>query len=174
MFDILPSDALPPVAELPDDLANAKAASIEIFRKLPAGPERNSVLSTLGRLGHLSLPKKVAHRISIIESKLEARFPDLQLLTNVALKCRNFFVHGSTTDFEYSVIERFMPLLTDTLEFIFSASDLIEAGWDAENWNSNDSGWRHTFGRFRETYDAEIADFRRAIGRNDIESAPGS
>jgi hypothetical protein len=162
MFDVLPADALPLATELPDDLAATKAACIAMFRKHAPGIDRNSALSALGRLGQPSLPKKVAHRVSIVESKLGGRFPDLRFVANVAVQCRNFFVHGSSGDIEFPTVEPFVPFLTDALEFIFAASDFIDAGWDAHRWNSQGLGWGHNFSRFRSDYDMALTELRRA------------
>ena len=98
-----------------------------MLRKHPSNIDRNSALSALGRIGKPSLPKKVAHRVSIVELSLGGRFPDLQFVAGVAVKCRNFFVHGSAGDIEYAKVEPLVPFLTDALEFIFAASDFIDA-----------------------------------------------
>lgn len=162
MFDILPEDAVPLSTELPGDLAATRDACAAMFRQHPLGIDRNSVLSALGRLGKPSLPKKVAHRVSIVELSFGRRFSDLQFVASVAIKCRNFFVHGSSDDIEYAKVEPLIPFLTDTLEFIFAASDFIDAGWDAKRWISNAHGWGHSFARFRSGYDMALAELRRA------------
>jgi len=161
MFDILPIAAVPLATNLPEDLAATRDACAALFRKHPPGIDRNSALSALGRLGLPSLPKKVAHRASIVESKLGGRFSDLQFVAGVAVKCRNFFVHGSSDDIDYPKVDLLVPFLTDALEFIFAASDFIEAGWDAQRWNSDAHGWGHTFARFRSEYDMALAELRR-------------
>lgn len=162
MFDILPADAVPLSAALPEDLATTRDTCAAMFRKHPSGIDRNSALSMLGRLGKPSLPKKVAHRASIVELRLGGRFPDLQFVASVAVKCRNFFVHGSSGDIEYANVEHLVPFLTNALEFIFAASDFIDAGWDAQRWNSDAHGWGHSFARFRSEYDMALAELRRA------------
>ena len=55
-----------------------------------------------------------------------------------------------------------MPFLTDALEFIFAASDFIEAGWDAQRWNADAHGWGHGFARFRDEYGMALTELRRA------------
>jgi ApeA N-terminal domain 1 len=161
MFDILPVDAVPIAAELPDDFAATRDACAAMFRKYPPGIDRDSALSALGRLGKPSLPKKIAYRVSIVDSKLGERFPDLQFVAGVAVKCRNFFVHGSSDDIDYPRVEPLVPFLTDALEFIFAASDLIDAGWDAQRWDSNGHGWGHNFARFRSEYSMALPELRR-------------
>jgi len=161
MFDILPAAAAPLTVELPEDLAATRNACAVLFRKHPSGVDRNSALSALGRLGQPSLPKKVAQRVSIVESNLGSRFSELQFVANVAVKCRNFFVHGSSSDIDYPKLEALLPFLTDALEFVFAASDFIEAGWDGQRWNSEAGGWGHSFARFRSEYDIGLAELRR-------------
>jgi hypothetical protein len=162
MFDILPSDAVPLAAGLPDDLAATRDACAEMFRGHPPGIDRDSALSALGRLGQPSLPKKVAHRASIVESRLGGRFPDLRFVASVAVKCRNFYVHGNSGDIDFREVEPLVPFLTDALEFIFAASDFIQGGWDAQRWNAESHGWGHSFARFRSEYDGALAELRRA------------
>jgi hypothetical protein len=72
-------------------------------------------------------------------------------------------VHGGSEDFNFSAVEPFMSFLTDSLEFVFAASDLIEAGWDVTHWNSEPHGDGHTFARFRNSYDIGLAELKRAI-----------
>lgn len=168
MFDILPADAVPLTAELSEELAATRNASIEMFRKHPPGIDRNSALSQLGRLGKPSLPKKVAHRASIVASKLGGHFQDLQFVASVAVKCRNFFVHGSSDDIDYQKVETFVPFLTDTLEFIFAASDFIDAGWDAQRWCSVGHSWGHSFARLRSEYEEALSELRSAISPNKL------
>jgi hypothetical protein len=162
MFDILPADAVPLSAELPEDLATTRDTCAMMFREHPLGIDRDSALSALGRLGKPSLPKKVAHRVAIVEARLGGRFPDLQFVAGVAVKCRNFFVHGSAGDIEYANVEPLVPFLTDALEFIFAASDFIDAGWDAQRWDADAHGWGHSFARFRSEYGMALAELRRA------------
>lgn len=162
MFDILPTSAFPASLPLDADLASTRDACARLLRRHPVSPDRNSVLSALGRLGQLSLPKKVAHRVSVVEEGVGARFVDLQFVTNTAVKCRNYFVHGSAGDLDFSRIEPLVPFLTDALEFTFAASDLIEAGWDARRLASDAMGWGHSFARFRSSYDKSLSELRRA------------
>lgn len=162
MFDILPKSSVPDEVELTAETASARDASVELFRKLPVAADRNSALSALGRLGQASLPKKVAYRTAIVESQIGARFADLQFVASIAVKCRNFYVHGSSGDLDFERVEPLVSFLTDTLEFIFVSSDFIEAGWDAARWNGEPKGWGHSFARYRSGYDIGLARLREA------------
>jgi hypothetical protein len=157
LFDLLPADAVPRPASLPDDLAATREECARLFREHPRSIERDSVLGALGRLGQPSLPRKVAHRASIVESELGARSSGLQFAAKVAVKVRNLFVHGSAGEVDFSKVEDLVPFLTDTLEFIFAASDFIEAGWDARRWNSEAHGWGHNFSRYLGGFDIAAA-----------------
>lgn len=162
MFDILPEEAVPLVAGLPEDLASTRDACVALFRKHPTGIDRNGALDALGRLGKPSLPKKVGYRVAIVESKLADRFPHLLFVSSVAIKCRNFYVHGSSGNIDFRKVESLMPFLTDALEFIFAASDFIEAGWDAQRWAGGGHGWGHSFSRFYVDYGIALAQLQRA------------
>lgn len=76
----------------------------------PAGPAPGTStlpLNALGRIGRSSLPKKVAHRAWIVESKLGSRFPHLGAVAKVAVKLRNYFVHGGD-EIDYPKVEPYL------------------------------------------------------------------
>lgn len=164
MFDILPEDAVPVTSILSPELVTVQSDCLAVFRKQPVGIERDSVIGALKRMGKLSLPKKVLHRTAIVEKQLGHRMPDLQLVAKTAVKCRNYFVHGGSDDFDFPAVEPLTAFLTDALEFIFAASDLIEAGWNAAAWNDDLHGWGHSFARFRSEYDLSLVELKKALG----------
>lgn len=163
MFDILPASAVPLPTTLPVDLAESQAACIAILRKHAASQDRDSAISALTRMGKPSLPKKVQHRTALVEKHFGPRFAELSYVIKVAVQCRNYFVHGGSDDFQFNAVEPFMSFLTDALEFVFAASDLIEAGWDAAQWNREPHGIGHNFARFRGDYDIGLAELKRAM-----------
>ncbi|MDL5596889.1 hypothetical protein QS468_29520 [Bacillus subtilis] len=152
MFDILPEDATPIKSEPETEFLETIAEFKQKLRKHSESVDRNSVLNSLGRVGKPSLPKKVSYRASIIDKSIGRAFPLLEFVANVAVKIRNYYVHGSSGELDFERVEPFVPFLTDTLEFVFSASDLIESGWDAQSWSENHYGWGHSFTRFRVNY----------------------
>lgn len=162
MFDILPAEATPRPTALPDDLAESQAACLAILRKHSPSQDRDSAISAIKRIGKPSLPKKIQHRAAIVEKHFGSRFAELAGVAKLALLCRNYFVHGGSDDINFSAVEPFMSFLTDTLEFVFAASDLIEAGWDAAQWSRELHGTGHTFARYRGAYDGALAELRRA------------
>ena len=164
MFDILPMTAFPANPPLEENLAKTRDACLEMFQNLPVGLDRDSALSALARLGQPSLPKKVAHRVAIVERKFGVILPELQFVTKTAIQCRNFYVHGSRGRIDFEKIEPLMHFLTDALEFVFAASDLLEAGWDPAQWIAEPKGWGHSFARFRAEYNLALRELQRAIG----------
>lgn len=164
MFDTLPADALPADVTLPPDFEDVVNETIDRLDKLPKTDFRNSLASYLGRLKRPSLPVKLYHRSSLICSRLEDEFPDLNSVLRIAGKFRNFLVHGGQ-EFDYIRYESFLPFLTDSLEFVFAASDLVDAGWNIERWRSANVWGDHQFTKFRRDYPQTIEAFMAAKNR---------
>lgn len=152
LFDILPASAVGPSNKISPKLAAATKESKKLFKALPMSQERESVLGALGRIGKHNLKSKVRHRAKIITTKIGEKFPDLEDVINAAVNTRNYFVHGSAGKLPRSACFEFSVFFTDTLEFIFAASDLVEAGWDIENWASKGSTLSHPFSQYRHGY----------------------
>jgi ApeA N-terminal domain 1 len=152
MFDILPEAAVPASVELCDELKSAQVASRSLFRSLPVSPERDSVLAALGRIGKCNLKQKVRHRAEWILRCASEWFPKLLIVTDESVNCRNYYVHGGEARFDYDRNFDAVTFFIDTLEFVFAASDLIEAGWDIRSWIQHGTSGTHPFGRYRESY----------------------
>ncbi len=162
MFDILPPNALPKNVELSEELQKAKAKAQCIFKAQPRSAERDSVLSALGRLGIASLKHKMRYRSQILLAEAENYFPDLLIVLDYAVDCRNHYVHGSPSKVDYrkNFFET-VAFFTQTLEFVFATSDLIEAGWSFVGWFKKGTTGSHPFG----TYCSYYADKWRALKR---------
>lgn len=152
MFDILPSSAVRPDTPLSEELKSAKDRCSKIFKELPQSPERDSLLNALGRIGKSNLKNKIRCRGKFLVDTVEERFPDLITVTDEAVNCRNHYVHGTEPKFDYSNEFDVVMFFTDTLEFVFAASDLIEAGWDVRAWSEIPTSMSHPFGRYRVSY----------------------
>lgn len=163
MFDILPSSAVPATVVLPQDVKDAKKVCSEIFKKLPKSPERESVLNALGRLGKSSLRRKIQSRAKLILDVIPERFPELDLVIQEAVDCRNYFVHGSKAKIDYGKDFDLVSFYTEALEFIFAASDLLECGWDIKEWSTQSSTVAHPFDRFRHGYAPGLAELKKAL-----------
>jgi hypothetical protein len=157
MFDILPDDTFPGVGKLADEVADAKATAKRIFRALPDSPERESMLNALGRLGKATLRGKVRHRAALVSGALRAPLPELDLVTDEAVRCRNHYVHGSPGSFDYAQHGGVFTFLTGALEFLFAASDLVEAGWDIAKWRGRGGVLAHPFSRVLHEWDQQAA-----------------
>ena len=156
MFDVLPCTAVPPNVELATELQNAKKSAREIFVNLPLSPERDAILGALGRLGKSNLKHKIRHRSQRLTKILGEHFQQLQMVTDEAVNCRNYYVHGGEPSFDYNRNFDAVTFFTDTLEFVFAASDLIEAGWNIHAWSRTGTTMSHPFGRYLATYAAQL------------------
>jgi len=163
MFDILPDDAYAPPVPLPLELAAARDAARTAFKALPSNPERDSVLGALGRIGSLSLKRKVRQRAALVSTRISDVLPELELVCDQAVDCRNFYVHGSVAKLDYEKHHKLSSFFSDTLEFIFAASDLQECGWDSRRVTRNTS-MSHPFGRFRVDYRDRLANLKSILG----------
>ncbi|MCS4281570.1 hypothetical protein [Stenotrophomonas rhizophila] len=152
MFDLLPKEDCPQPPELPASLLAAANQARLIFRDLPVSPQRDSMLQAISRLGSSTLTSKVKHRGEILLSSLEPFFPELLQVLRLAVKCRNYFVHGPSGDLDYQQVYPFLPFFTEALEFTFSVSELIECGWDVERWSTAGHTMSHSFTEFRASY----------------------
>jgi hypothetical protein len=133
MFDILPESHAPTRRVLDEQTQGAVDECRTRFRALADSFARQSVLSALGRVGTASLRDKVCHRADIIIAA-DHRFAELHLPCTQAVQCRNHYVHGSEAAFDYSKEIGAFAFLTETLEFVFAVSDLIELGWNYHFW----------------------------------------
>lgn len=153
MFDILPASAVPADVDLPEDLAAAREKAQNDFAKLVLTYERDQVLGALGRLGKPALKHKVRRRAQMILDKLEeGHVPGLIKVCDAAVDCRNFYVHGYTAKIDYNKHFNLLVFLTETLEFVFGASDLVEAGWDFKRWYDGVRGTAHPFSEYLRNY----------------------
>lgn len=157
MFDIMPAAAFPATVTLSLDLEAARDETRAVFKALPSTPERDSVLNVLGRIGKPALKRKIRSRVELITSLVGKRFPELELVTDQAVDCRNYYVHGTPGKFDYGIHPDQAAFFTDTLEFVFAAADLIEAGWDIAGWIEEGTTMSHPFGRFRVVYAEGLA-----------------
>jgi hypothetical protein len=163
MFDILPASAVPADVPLTKELEDAKTTSRALFKALHSSLEQDSVLNALGRLGKASLKHKVRARANLILDRIPACFPELELVIDEAVNCRNYFVHGSKAKLDYTDEFDQVIFFTEALEFVFAASDLVECGWNIEVWSEQSSTVSHPFDRFRLDYELRLKDLKRAL-----------
>ena len=156
MFDLLPEKTFPVPPELPQELLDARDRAKDMFESLPVSPERNSVLGALGRVGKWTLKRKIRQRVDLLLPAIDRVVPDLSLVTDEAVNCRNHYVHGSDSRVDYNEEFDTQVFLTNTLEFVFAASDLIESGWDIASWCQTGPHLSHPFGQYIYSYSENI------------------
>lgn len=161
MFDVLPDEASPAVVALGDEVVAAREEAKRAFRALAPSDERDSVLNALGRLGKRTLRQKIQHRAAIVANALPDGLDHLAAIVDEAVRCRNHYVHGSPGSFDYEENWQYMAFLTRALEFLFAASDLIEAGWDARQWRSAKMIHSHPFGTLLHEWPVSAAEVVR-------------
>lgn len=148
MFDILPTEATPLPTDLSDDLARFQTECLAALRRLPPSQDRDRTIQDIKRIGKPSLPKKAHYRTSLVVTQFGPQLQELPAVIKTAIQCRNYFVHGGGPDgFNFQTLEPFTSFLTDALEFVFAASDLIEAGWNPALMGTG-HGNGHSFPRF--------------------------
>jgi hypothetical protein len=163
MFDIMPASAYPTFVGLEPSLEGARDAARRAFKALPSSSERDSVLNALGRIGKPTLKHKIRSRVRLITDTVGAKFPDLELVADQAVDCRNFYVHGTPGKFSYEAHADQTMFFTDTLEFVFAASDLIMAGWDIAKWITQGTTMSHPFGRYCVDYAGHLAELKKLL-----------
>ncbi|WP_324343647.1 HEPN domain-containing protein [Thiomonas arsenitoxydans] len=159
----MPDSACQTAEELPPALKEARDAARKAFKALPSSPERDSILNALGRIGKPSLKRKVRSRVKLIVDAVGTKFLNLELVTDQAVDCRNYYVHGTPGKFSYEIHSDQPIFFTDTLEFVFAASDLIEAGWDIAEWIKQGTTMSHPFGRYRVNYAARLSELKKLL-----------
>jgi hypothetical protein len=155
-FDLLPDDAVPKKTELPLAVATAKNQCQDIAGKLAASEMRDSLLNALGRLGQSTLKQKVRHRANIITTATgPGYFAELLFVCDRAVDCRNHYVHGSPIKFDVTS-GAILQFLTNTLEFVFCASEFIEMSWDLLRLLKAGNTMTHPFGTYAVTYNPNL------------------
>lgn len=157
MFDLIPASKMPTVVPLDEETKKSIDCSKGLFRTAPDSTVRQSILSVLDRAGRPSLRDKVYHRAKLITEASPDSFTDLKIPCGQAVLCRSHYVHGSAAPINYNEDAITFAFLTDTLEFVFAISDLLELGWDLNSWSEKGSSYSHSFGSYRINYQANLA-----------------
>lgn len=163
MFDILPSSAFSESVALSPDLCQARDNARKTFQALPVSQERDGVLGALGRIGKATLKRKVQSRAKLITYRIGNLFPELDMVVDQAIDCRNYYVHGSTAKIDYSKHFDQVQFFTDTLEFIFAASDLLQSGWNITAWAKEGSALSHPFAQYRFNYARQLSELKKLL-----------
>ena len=155
VFDLLPVDTYGGKPSVSEDVDKAKQQARKIFRALPESQERSYVLGCLGRIGSWTLRRKIRHRAENLVNTIGVLVPNIDDVIREAVALRNDYVHGPSSGYEQR--RKQMTFFTDSLEFIFLASDLVDAGWDIERWYKKPRSVGHPFGDYLASYQANVA-----------------
>jgi hypothetical protein len=117
------------------------------------------MLGALGRLGGKSLKEKIKIRAAIIESSISTDLIDIHKVISHSVDCRNYFVHGGNRKFDYYDNFDSVCFFINTLEFIYGVSELIDSGWNFENWIST-APMNHPFFWYIDNYNFNLKELR--------------
>ena len=90
--------------------------------------------------------------------------PELDTVADEAVNLRNVYVHSSKSRINSELLWQLFPYLTDTLEFIFFASDFVEAGWNISDWCRKDKLMGHPFHGYLVKYNDNLRELKAAMG----------
>ncbi len=153
-FDLLPNQDKPEAQPLSEDVMDILTdASRKAKCSMPPGAQRQDVLNALGRIrGNKRLRDIVEYRAEIVLNHFgRDSLKQLGEVIALAVKCRNYYTHGpGDRDIDYTA--EVVLFLTETLEFIYGASELLLCGWDPAR-SMRDEG--HPLGDYIKSYDAK-------------------
>lgn len=151
VFDLLPQRLLPRPSPTLGKLSDLLSKFKSEVKGLPKTDRRDAVLLALGFVAKVSLRDKINFRAEGIKKEFP-KLVDVDVAIKSAVRCRNRYVHGSEGEFKYEKDIPLFAFLTETLEFIFAASDLIDLGWDIGAWSSPGTVQSHPFGAYLVSY----------------------
>ena len=155
-FELLPAEDKPQAKPLAKDVFDIlKDATDKVKDAMTPGDRREDVLNSLGKVrANKRLRDIVEHRAAVVlnyfgRDKLE----NLQGMIRLAVQCRNYYTHGgdetNAVAVDFGDID-VVYFLTETLEFIYGASELLECGWDAATSLADEF---HPIGGYVRSYD---------------------
>ena len=154
-FDLLPTADKPQSVPLNEQLlAILKEARQRVRQAEKASAQRDEVLNGLGRINAgATLRSIVQHRAKVVVEHFGTeKLQGLNEVIRQAVFCRNHYTHGpydvSEGTLDFSDLD-VVIILTETLEFIYAASELLLCGWNDAKSQSHD--W-HPLGGFIRQY----------------------
>lgn len=166
LFDILPSDDNKKRAPvLSNELIQAKEKAISAFSALPDSLEKKSILKALRKIGNAqrkTLKDRILDRYNILSEENFVELNEIDTVVRQIVRCRNYFVHGGTGQFDYLKNTDLICFFIDTLSFIYAASEMIQSGWSFNNWES-DIFNEHPFSMYLLSYNEYVSLLNEAI-----------
>ena len=163
VFDLVPNEVYGNKPSLASSLSAALDASRQIFCGLPPSDERNDILGYLGRVGGWRLRRKIAFRAKNIRDSIGQLLPEFETVMYEAVNLRNHYVHGSPSRIRSDQRLPLLHFLTNSLEFIFFASDFIDAGWNIADWCSKGRPIGHPFHNYLVHYKEDLKVLKNAL-----------
>ena len=163
VFELLPDDVYGERPSLSSDFCAAVEASRKIFRSLLPSEERDSMLGDLGRVGGRKLKQKIKLRAKNIRDSIDQVLPDLGTVIDEAVNLRNYYVHGTPPRIRIDQRLQLVHFLTNSLEFIFFASDFIDAGWNIVDWCNKAKPIGHPFHDYLVHYQEDLKTLKSAF-----------
>ena len=154
-YDLLPSSDKPPPAPLSEPLSAILKHTRQLVQKEPVSAQRDEALSGLGRINAgATLRSIVQYRAKVVVEHFgDDQLRGLDEVIRQAVFCRNHYTHGpyeaSERSLDFSDVDVVL-FLTETLEFIYAASELLLCGWNEAKSLNND--W-HPLGSYVKGYD---------------------
>lgn len=160
MFDLLASECLKSPDAVPADIARARDAAIQLFEKLPQSDLKRQALGDLGRLGKRNLKSKILQRSEKLMAAAPGKYSHINEVITKSVDARNYYVHGTPVGVKrVKFFREMMTFHTDVLEFVFGATELLDAGWDYGAWASHGTSMSHPFGEFAANYKLRIGEY---------------
>ena len=159
VFEVLPREGMPPENSLPNDVAKIIEECKDLVKTLPESNEKHRMFMCFGQASSPTLKEKIRHRSSLITAVMGKALPEIDYVTDAAVDLRNYFVHGRESDPRRNLTKSGI-FLTNTLEFVFCASDLIESGWDIRSWLEK-NGHSHPLGWYLMNYQDNLLELKR-------------
>ena len=121
------------------------------------------MLGYLGHIGGWRLKNKIKYRAKSIIDTIGDVVPELEVVISEAVNLRNYCVHGTrlrgTSDQKLGLLSFF----SNSLEFVFFASDLVDAGWDISGWCQKPKPLGHPFHDYLVYYPENLSKLKRAL-----------
>ncbi|WP_419952177.1 hypothetical protein [Methylobacterium sp.] len=141
-FDLLPKLDFVKPESLPEkvqSLYNEIESKIRLFKaeNIDLGEYVQRLLNNLGHSRSLNLRAKILQKWDSTPPFLKEKLPRMPEAIVFSVNCRNFFVHGAEFKLSRTDAHEFVPFFTDTLEFVFSVTELTYCGWDIGRWNKD-------------------------------------
>lgn len=113
------------------------------------------------RAGTNVLKQKIRYRAQILVDVIGNDLPEIFWAIDEAVNCRNHYVHGRPLRIPSSKIGIALYFFTATLEFVFCASDLVEAGWNLKT--GLQAGYDHPFIQYLSGYQTNLEKLKSSM-----------